>query len=166
MGKIVGYKARIPLIEGATPKFVKASKVPFSLVQSVDELERQIQDSLLEPVNVSKWATPIAVVPKKDRQVRLCGVYKITINPVHKVDEYPLPTVNELFSTMAGGDKFKKLDLAKAYFQLEIHHEDRHILTINTHKGLFQLTRLMFGVASAPAKWQQFIGQRLSSIPR
>ncbi|XP_075159734.1 uncharacterized protein K02A2.6 isoform X1 [Haematobia irritans] len=166
MGRITGYQARLPLTPGAVPKIFKPRKVPFSLMQQVeDELERLVQEGLLKPVSASDWATPIVVVPKKDTQVRLCGDYKITINPVLKVDEYPLPSVDELFSCMAGGDKFTKLDLSKAYLQLKIHPEDRHVLTLTTHKGLFQPTRLMFGVASAPAKWQQFMEQKLSGIP-
>lgn len=72
------------------------------------ELQRQVSEGLLEKVDSSEWATPLVVVPKKDRKVRLCGDYKITINPVMKIDEHPLPTIEELFSTMSGGKKIYK----------------------------------------------------------
>lgn len=116
-------------------------------------------------VDASEWATPIVVVPKKNGDVRICGDYKVTINPALVIDEHPLPTIDELFSKMAGGTKFSKIDLSKAYLQLSVHPSDRHLLTLSTHKGLYQPTRLMFGVASAPAKWQRLMEQLLCDIP-
>lgn len=52
----------------------------------------------------------IVVVKKKDNKVRICGEYKITVNPVLFSDKYPLPIVYELFSTMAGSKKYSKKD--------------------------------------------------------
>jgi hypothetical protein len=43
--------------------------------------------------------------------------------------------------------------------------ESKKFLTINTHKGLFQYNWLVFGVASAPAMWQQAMDQILEGIP-
>ena len=53
-------------------------------------------------------------VHKKDGSVRICGDCKMTINQVLDVDQYPLPTPDDLFATLAGGQKFTKLDLAQA----------------------------------------------------
>ncbi|XP_018371852.1 PREDICTED: uncharacterized protein K02A2.6-like [Trachymyrmex cornetzi] len=66
---------------------------------------------------------------------------------------------------MAGGIKFTKIDLQQAYLQLGIQEADRDLLTLNTHKGLFRCTRLMFGVASAPAIWQRVMENLLQDIP-
>ena len=106
----------------------------------------------------------MVVVRKSNNEVRICADYKVTINQVLLVDEHPLPTIDELFSKMAGGKKFSKIDLSKAYLQLEVHPNDRHLLTLSTHRGLYQPTRLMFGVASAPAKFQRLMEQLLGGI--
>lgn len=53
---------------------------------------------------------------------------------------------------MGGDQKFSKIDLSKAYLQMEVHLSDRYLLTLNTHKVIYQPTRLMFGVASAPTE--------------
>lgn len=65
---------------------------------------------------------------------------------------------------MAGGDKFTKIDLTKAYLQMEVRPEDQHILMLNTHKGLYRPTRLMYGIASASAIWQRNIEIILQGI--
>ena len=65
---------------------------------------------MVEKVNFSEWAAPMVVAPKKDHRVRICGDYKVTINPVLKVDQYPLPHPVDLFATLAGGKNFTTLD--------------------------------------------------------
>ena len=60
-----------------------------------------------------------------------------------------------MFSTLAGEESFTKLDLARAFKQMEVEEESQPLLTINTHLGLFQFQRLPFGVATAPAIWQR-----------
>nr|XP_012149735.1 PREDICTED: uncharacterized protein K02A2.6-like [Megachile rotundata] len=66
---------------------------------------------------------------------------------------------------MAGGTVFSKIDLLQAHLELEIRPEDRELLTINTHKGLYKPTQLMYGVASAPAIWQRTIKNISKDIP-
>ena len=48
---------------------------------------------------------------------------------------------------------------------MEVNESCRELLTINTHKGLYQYNRLQFGVASAPTVWQRAMEQVLQGIP-
>ena len=48
----------------------------------------------------------------------------------------------------------QKKGLSQDYFQLEMEESLQELVTINTIKGLYRYTRLPFGVASAPAKFQ------------
>ena len=93
-----------------------------------------------ESVTTSNWAAPIVPVPKSDGQLRLCGDYKVTINPYLEVDKYPLPKPEDLFTTLVGGQRFTKLDLRHAYQQMELDTDSRELVTINTHKGLYRYT--------------------------
>ena len=88
---------------------------------------------MVEKVNFSEWAAPIVVVPKKDHRVRICGDYKVTINPVLELDQYPFPCLVDLFATLAGGKSFTTLDLSHAYQQLILEESSRKFVTVNTH---------------------------------
>ena len=162
-----GIKAKLHLKEGATPVFMKARPVPYSVRKKVeDELNRLQELGIISPVSWSEWATPIVVVPKQDGAIRLCGDFKVSVNPALKIDMYPLPKVGDIFATLGKGELYSKIDLLQAYNQLEVEVASRNLLTINTHKGLFQYSRVPFGIAAAPAIWQRTLELVLQGIPR
>ena len=97
--------------------------------------------------------------------MRICGDYKVTVNPVLDVDHYPLPTPEDLFATLAGGNKFSTLDLSHAYQQVCLEEESQKFVTISTHQGLCRYNRLPSGVASALAVFQQLMEKVLQGIP-
>ena len=94
------------------------------------------------PVPFSEWATPIVPVLKADGSVHICGDYKVTVNQAALPIFYPLPKVNDLLATLAGGETFTKLDLAHAYQQVLLDEEYSDLVTVNTLRGLFRYTRL------------------------
>ena len=167
LGKLKDYKVNIELKEFAKPRFCKARTVPYALRSRIEEeLDRLVKEGIYVPVKYSPWAAPIVPVEKPDGGIRLCGDYKMTINPRAKCDNYPVPKTEDLLATISGGKRFTKLDLKQAYMQLELDEASQEYLTINTHKGLFKPTRLMFGVHSAAGVFQREIEKRLSGIPR
>ncbi|XP_030754775.1 uncharacterized protein K02A2.6-like [Sitophilus oryzae] len=128
------------------------------------ELRRLLDDGILSPVSHSDWATPIVPVIKSGGGIRICGDFKITLNPVLHVDQYPLPRIDELFSKLRGGLEFTQIDLSNAYQQVKLNPESKLLTTINTHKGLFVYNRLPFGIANAPAIFQGIMEKILSGI--
>ena len=165
LGEIHPFTASPPIKSDATPRFFKPRPVPFAIKDAISqELTRLEHQGTISPVKHSQWATPIVPVPKKDGKFRICGDYKVTLNQVLLVEEYPLPTPEELFSTLAGGKIFSKLDLSQAYLQLPVEKESKKYLTINTHQGLYVYNRLPFGVASAPAIFQKLMDTVLQGI--
>nr|XP_037282355.1 uncharacterized protein K02A2.6-like [Rhipicephalus microplus] len=152
--------------EGSMPVFCKARSVPYAIREPVEhELGNLQKESVLVPVTRSDWATPPVAVHKPDGTVRLCGDYKLTVNPCVKTDHYPLPAVEDLFTTLAGGKVFTVLDLSTAYQQIEVHPDSRPLLTINSHMGLFQYVRMPYGISSAPAVFQAIMNELLKGLP-
>ena len=91
-------------------KFFKARPVPCSLRPKVEkELQRLEEEGVIISVSQSKWYSPVAPVVKKNGHVRFCRDYKLTINLVMKVVQYPLPHIKDVFaSSLAGGQTFSK----------------------------------------------------------
>ena len=83
-----------------------------------------------------------------DGSIRICGDYKQTTNSVARADAYPLPRVEDILASLAGGKSFSKLDLAHAYQQLVLDEESKKYTTINTEKGLYQYRPLAVGVVN------------------
>ena len=102
---------------------------------------------------------------KADGSVRLCGDYKVTVNQEARVDTYPLPRIEEIHASLAGGKVFSKLDLSHAYQMVVLDDESKGYATINTQKGLYRVNRLPFGVSSAPSMFQRIMEGILQGIP-
>ena len=83
-------------------------------------------------VDYAEWVVP---VPKKDGSIRICGDYKVTINPALLVDQYTLPKPTDLMTCLTGGQRFSQLDLSSAYQQVTLDEESAKLVTINTHQG-------------------------------
>ena len=165
LGCCKAFKATLLLREDAQPKYCKVRKIPFALKPVVGaELDRLEKEQVLEKVTHSDWATPLVVVRKPGGKVRLCGDFKVTLNPALKTDVYPFPLPEELFQKLNGGHKFSKLDLAEAYLQIPLDEKSAQLTVINTHQGLYKFKRLPFGLSCAPAIFQKLIEQLVGDI--
>ncbi|XP_014675604.1 PREDICTED: uncharacterized protein LOC106815629 [Priapulus caudatus] len=166
LGTLKGVKGHVQVDSDAEPQFFKARNVPYALREKVDtELDRLEREGIIESVPFSDWAAPIVPVVKPDKSVRICGDFKVTVNRYARVEKYPLPRVEDLYAKLSGGQKFTKLDLRQAYFQIELDEGSKKYVTINTAKGLFRYNRLLFGVSSAPAIFQRIMDQLVGDTP-
>ncbi|UYV73340.1 K02A2.6-like [Cordylochernes scorpioides] len=166
VGVIKDHKAHLILKKDANPRFFRARNVPYIIRNAIEkELENLEAQGVIKKIERSDWATPIVPIMKKNGHVRICGDFKITLNPVLKIDQYPLPKIEDIFAILGRGINFSKIDLSQAYLQLELDEDSKEMAVINTHKGLYRYNRLPFGIASAPAIWQRIIEQILSGIP-
>ena len=160
------FEAEVHVKPSIRPVFRKARTVAYALRDKVKEdLRRQEEAGLIVKVNHSKFASPIVTVRKSDGGLRICGDYKATINPQLDTKQYPLPTEEECFHPLRGGEKFTKLDIRQAYNQILLSDEARKFLTMNTPLGLYEPTRLPFGLSSATAIIQERMDKILEGIP-
>ena len=166
LGTLKDFKAKLAVKSNAKPKFCRPRQIPYALKEPVEQELKQLQEKgVLEQVKYSEWATPLVPVSKTDAKVQLCGDYKITVNPILDVDQYPLPKPQELLAALSGGQKFTKLDLSAAYQQMLLDDESCKLATVNTHLGLFRYRHLPFGIASTPAIFQHAMDAILQGIP-
>ncbi|KAJ8375478.1 hypothetical protein SKAU_G00060580 [Synaphobranchus kaupii] len=102
-----------------------------------EELQKLLQDRLIEPVNASPWISNL----------------------------YPLPTVEELTTQFYGATTFSKLDLRQGYLQVPLHPDSRNLTAFVSHAGVFRYARMPFGLSSAPSCFQKIMSTIFTGIP-
>ena len=109
LGEISTFEATLQLKPTATPKFCKARSVPFALQTAVErELDRLEGEGILERVAYSQWAAPIVSVPKPEGAIRICGDYKVTINPSLRLINTPYQNLMQFSPHCLKGNGFQK----------------------------------------------------------
>jgi len=78
------------------------------------ELQSLEAEGVISPICFLDWATPIVPVAKRDGCVCICEDYKVILNQLLKSEICPLPRINGLFASLAGGVEFTKPDLSHA----------------------------------------------------
>jgi len=143
VGTMKNFKAKIFVDTSIPPRFCKAISVPYAMKPLVEaELDRLVTEGILSPVQHADWAAPIVPVIKANKHsVRICGDFKQTVNQASPLDKYPIPKIEDLFSKLAGSQKFTKLDMSQAYQQLVLDEESTKYIVINTSKDLFRYNR-------------------------
>ena len=126
------------------------------------EVEEMLELGIIEK-SKSPYAAPVVLVQKKDGSCRFCIDYR-ALNKVTRFDAEPIPNMDTLFAEISKAKYFSKVDLAKGYWQIAIKPEDRPKTAFATHLGLYQFTRMPFGLLSAPAVFARMM--RLLSLER
>ena len=165
LGFCVKATAKLELLPGAARIFKEKRPVPYGVMDKVEkELNRLQSLGVITPVDSSEWAAPVVVVKKANGEIRICGDYSTGLNSVIAPNLYPIPTLEELYSRLVNGRVFATIDLSDAYLQIGVCEESRKMLTIHTHRGLFNFNRLAPGVRAAPGIFQRITDQLVAGL--
>ena len=138
------------------------------------ETNRKVFFAALEPVNeelerlekldvISNKSSPTVFVKKKKR-IQVSADFSTGVNGCLKDHSLPLPSPENVFAKLNGGKVFSKIDLSDAYLQMEVDDECSKVLTISTHKGLYNLDRLPFGLKVIPSLFQRVMDTMLAGL--
>lgn len=152
--------------ESAEPRFCKARPMPFGLRPAVENnIKELVSNGVLSPVKSSSWATPIVTPLKSNGLPRICGDYRITVNPILKQTASTTKEVEEMFAGLKGQAFFSKIDLQNAFLQIPLDESSKELTTIHTSWGLFQYNYLPFGLTVAPGLFQQTMDSCIRGLP-
>ncbi|KAJ6648539.1 Retrovirus-related Pol polyprotein [Pseudolycoriella hygida] len=141
LGKIKDFVVDIPIDANVKPVAQPYRRVPVPLEAAVDKKIDELEEA--------------GIIEKKD-DVRVC-VDMRRVNEAVIRENHPLPTMEDFLPHIGQGKVFSKLDVKNAFHQVEISEASRPITTFITRKGLYRYTRLMFGIACAPEKFQKIM---------
>ena len=113
----------------------------------------------------SPWMAPAVFVPKKSGEIRICVDYR-GLNKKSTKDAYPLPLPDEVQDRLSGSKIFSKLDLQSGYWQLPVHIHDQEKTAFcpGPGMGLYQFTRMPFGLCGAASSFQRLMDKSMRGL--
>ena len=73
------------------------------------------------------------------------------LNSFTVADAYPMVTVNEILNKMGSADDISLFDAKNGYWQIPVAEEDQWKTAFVKHDGLYEWTRMTFGLRNAGA---------------
>ena len=125
-------------------------------------VEQMLKEGVVRP-SKSPWASSPHLVPKADGTTRMVVDYR-ALNKVTKRDSYPMPSIDLALSCLNGSKWFSTLDLLQGFFQILMSPESIEKTAFTTHDGLYEFTRLSFGLRNSPSTFQRIMDVVLSDV--
>nr|XP_029720521.1 uncharacterized protein K02A2.6-like [Aedes albopictus] len=168
IGKIIGAVAEIQINPTVRPVQQTQCHIPIPLREKTEREIRRLldQDVIEEAPRDSPWISRLVVRPKPGdtSEVRLC-VDMRDANKAIIPQHYPLPTFDSIIPHLNNCKWFSKIDLNKAFHQVELAEGSRAITTFAAHNGYYRYKRLMFGMNCASEVFQCIMERILTGLP-
>ncbi|MBW0531639.1 hypothetical protein O181_071354 [Austropuccinia psidii MF-1] len=87
---------------------------------------------------------------------RLCGDF-IALNNYKKTDRYPIPRISHALDKLAKAKYITKMGCIKGSHQNGVKPNSMKLLRIIGHMGIYEYTRMPFGIKNAPPHFQRIM---------
>ena len=159
VGKLKNFQLKLHVNKDVKPVAQPVRRLLFGLRDKVDrKLDESLKEDIIEevPSGPTEWVSPLVEVLKPDGDIRVCVDMRRANEAIEK-ERHPIPTIKEVLHHLNGSTLFSELDLKWGFHQVELETESRRITIFITYRGLFQYKSLMFGITSAPEKYQEIV---------
>lgn len=83
---------------------------------------------------------------------------------ITKKDAYPMANINNIMGSIRKAKFFTSFDIKMEYHQIEIAKKDIEKTAFLTPAGLYEFTKLSFGLCNAPATFQRLMNEILYTV--
>ena len=144
------------------------SQKPYPIaMKHYDWVKNEIEKLLTAKVicsSCSSWSAPIIVVPKGDGGKCLVIDYR-ALNKVTRKFIWPMPKVEDIFSKLNRATYFTTLDLHAGYHHISLDKSLIPKTAFNSPFGKYEYVKVPFGLAQAPAYFQELMTGILKDFP-
>ena len=128
-----------------------------------EEIEKLLAVIVIHTTH-SSWTAPIIVVPRGDGGKHLVIDYR-ALNKVTRIFTWPMPKVEDIFSKLNGATYFTTLDLRTRYHHIPLDKPSIPKTAFNSPFRKFDCVKVPFGLAQAPAYFQELMTGMLKDFP-
>ncbi|MBW0469601.1 hypothetical protein O181_009316 [Austropuccinia psidii MF-1] len=162
LGKIRGHDIEIYLdVERTYLPMLRRPPYPASL-ETRKEIENHINELLDMDVirkighNQIVEITAPVLITWHDGRSRLCGHFR-ALNNYTNADRYPIPRIPHALDKVAKAKYITKMDCMKGFHTNGVKPNSMELLRIICHMGIYEYTRLPFGIKNAPSHFQRIM---------
>jgi hypothetical protein len=150
-------------VDNYVPRGCVPYKIPFHLKDKVrEELNKWLELGIIRKSN-SQYCHPAVIVKNSDGSIRIAIDYR-KLNPHIATDNYPMPLTDSVIGKLHSAKFISKLDLTKAYFNIQLTEESKKYTSFVTEFGQFEFTVVPFGIKFASGLCNRIIKQVLDGF--
>ncbi|MBW0506224.1 hypothetical protein O181_045939 [Austropuccinia psidii MF-1] len=162
LGKIRGHNIGLcPDVERLHPPMVRRPPYPESL-ENRREIEKQINELLdmdfirkIGHNEIVEITTPVLITWNYGKS-RFCGYFR-ALNTYTKADRSPIPRIPNALHELEKAKYITNMDCMKGFHQNGVKLNSMKLLRSTCHMGLYEYTRMPFGIKNSPAHIQRMM---------
>ena len=158
--KLVSFQLK----EGASPYHGRAFPVPKIHKDTlIKEVDRLVKLGVLERQPALEWASPLFIIPKKNRTV----LFLINFQGVNKRlirKPFPIPKISMVVQELEEFTFATALDLNMGYYTIRLDPDASRICTVIFPWGKYSYKRLPMGIAGSPDIFQGKMSELMETL--
>jgi len=167
VGRLTNVKATLHVDKSVKPVFQSLRAHPFYLIPLIEaELEKMVAaDIISRTYGPLKWLSNICPVPKPGSpdQIRITIDMRAANTAILR-ERHPIRRTEDLFVILNGAKFFSKLDMNKAYNQIELEESCKFITAFIAPSGTYWWNRLNLGTCASSEIFERTIQEMLVGL--